>query len=149
MHQNIYISRNIISSTRKNPILFIPGLAASPLYWKNTSNSAWKQLWVPWDLLSIKGFGNTRLWKKRVAMKYIKETDTFVEKDTNIETTAWRSPNYVDNEFCLTDDVGGLSGCTELLSGKNINDTRGFRFCIQYFQQLNYIPECKNHIYIF
>lgn len=131
---------NRINNQKRNVIL-VPGLAASSIYWRNKySNEEFKKLWLTSNLLVPKGFGKTRLFRKRIAIQYF--DNEFIEKLDTIETTTWRQNNYIldaetkEEKFVLTDDFGGLKGCTNLLNIMycNIKRTKTFDDVATYFQ---------------
>lgn len=128
IYMEIYeISLYSTPSQSKRPIIFIAGLGQSPLYYK--SQSRWRKIWANVDLLYPKQFKRVQLWKKKMQVHYNSMTDEFDSQDI----TAWRDPNYIENQFVLTNDVGGISGCCDMtfLSKYTQHDiiksTAGFR----------------------
>lgn len=116
-----------INSQKKN-VIFIPGLAGCPIYYKNSpiyykNNDNYKKLWLTYDIIMPKGMTKkTRLFHKYMQVRF--ENNDFIDK--HIETTTWRQNNYTMHDFVLTDDFGGLKGCTNLLPGYNLPLSRIF-----------------------
>ena len=92
-------------STRRPPVILIPGLGGSRLY-----SSDGTQKWCSWH-----GFFPhvTNSWRDELAVKYNPETQCFEEASA---ITPYRTPHWVNEQFRPTADFGGVEGVGNVLS---------------------------------
>jgi len=124
------------------PILLIPGLGGSPLWYRDAEDARWEALWVSLDVFAPKGQGNTEIWKRRMRARYDVALDDWVPEYPDMgEVEAWRASNYrEDGSFVVTDDVGGTAGCSNIVfhplvwTPGMLGSTTGFRPVIETLQ---------------
>ena len=102
-----------LGASPKTPLILIPGLASSRVYAKYNIpgcpvQTSWEQVWA-----SLSGIGRTACWQNLLKMGF---ADGKFTEPAGVTKTAWRDSNFdASGRFVITEDFGGVLGCSDLL----------------------------------